>query len=84
MPSTVYAVVKVGVYRHEIVGIYTSVVDSKARALEALCAEEDSHHTFDILEFPLNNPVEEGKLVRTYRRERVGAGQRRIRRDGTD
>ena len=72
MTSLVYAVTKEGIYTQAIVGIYTELKAACDRALEALCAEEDNYHTFDISEFTLNTPVEAGECLFSYNRERVG------------
>jgi hypothetical protein len=64
-----YAVVKDGVYRHEIVGVYGSYEFAEKRAVEVCKAESDDYHDFLILQFGLNIDVEDGLLVATISRE---------------
>lgn len=65
-----YAVVKDGVYRHEIVGVYGSYELAEKRAVEVCKAEGDDYHAFDVLQFSLNVDVEDGLLVATILRKK--------------
>ena len=64
-----YAIVKYGVYRHEITGIYDSIELATNRAVECCKAEGDDYHEFCILQFGLNVGVDDGLFVATVSRK---------------
>ena len=68
----IYAVIKNGVYRHEISGVYESYELAEKRAIEVCSNEEDDYHDFLILKFGLNVDVEDGLFIsRIYRKEGI-------------
>lgn len=54
----IYVVVKSGVYRHEIVGVYSTLKLACEAAEAAAHAESDDYHGFEVLECTLDNPGE--------------------------
>jgi len=66
--TLVYVVIKEGVYRHDIVGVWDSLDLAKAAAEGAIAAEKDDYHRFVVVETPLNL-VGTDKVVCTLSRE---------------
>jgi len=64
-----YAVIKDGVYRHEITGVYGSIELATNRAVECCKSESDDYHEFLILQFGLNVDTDDGLLVATVSRK---------------
>jgi len=77
MTESVFVVTKQGVYRHDIMGIYTVRGKAFRAAKAALKAEHDNYHNFHVTEIPLDTPagrdeygaIDEGKLLRIYRQD---------------
>jgi len=78
MVDPVFVVTRQGVYRHEIMGIYTTRGKAFRAAKAALKAEPDNYHTFNVTEISLDTPagkdeygaIDEGKLLRIYGRDK--------------
>lgn len=74
MTEPVFVVTKQGVYRHDIMGIYTVRGNAFRAARKALKLEHDEYHTFHVTEISLDTPagkdeyggIDEGKLLRIY------------------
>ena len=60
-----YAVVKKGVYRHEILGVFNSLESAIEIAKTGVKEEEDHYHSFLVLSFTANQKVDDGELVCT-------------------
>lgn len=76
-----YAVSKEGVYRHEIVGIYDNAEVAIERGVEAAREEYDDYHHFDVLEFDLNVPVHDGRLLAKIARKKSSISIHMIKYD---
>ena len=67
---TLYVVIKTGVYRHRIVGVYDTIEKAKARAEECIQAEHDTYHDFMVGTIELNTPAEDvveiGQVSKNY------------------
>ncbi len=50
----VYTVITSGVYRHEIVGVFTNIEQARERAQFCLAQERDTYHDMEIVSFPLD------------------------------
>lgn len=78
MVESVFVVTKQGVYRHDIMGIYTVRGKAFRAAKSAIQAEHDDYHEFHVLEVPLDTPagrdefsgIVEGDLLRIYHRKK--------------
>jgi hypothetical protein len=77
MTESVFVVTKQGVYRHDIMGIFTVRGDAFRAAKKVLKAEHDNYHNFHVTEIPLNavagldesGMVDEGELLRIYKKD---------------
>ncbi len=58
-PESVYLVVQVGVYRHDIRGVYTSVEAAVAAAKRAATEDRDSYHDYEVYEATPNEYVDD-------------------------
>lgn len=63
---TVYVVTRKGVYRHEILGIYTKHEDALDRA-KLVAKQEDNYHTFDVSRCELDEAILDVELVEEVR-----------------
>lgn len=50
MEQKVYLVIQTGVYRHDVVGVMSSLDAAKARAEAAAAMECDSYHDYEVYE----------------------------------
>lgn len=67
--NEIYLVIKVGVYRHEILGAYINFLDARKNAETAAKEELENHdgyHDFHIESIPLNTAVEDCRLIGYY------------------
>ena len=60
--TTVFAVFKNGVYRHECGGIFTTFELAKSAALALLRGERDDYHTYDVIYFSLDEQTPQTQL----------------------
>ena len=58
-----YVVIKKGVYRHSIVGVYDTLEKAKERAEECIQAERDTYHDFSVGAIELNTATEDVMVV---------------------
>lgn len=65
-----YAVIKKGVYRHGIVGVYDTLGKAKERAEECIQVEHDTYHEFIVGAIELNTAAEDvmevGRVSKHY------------------
>lgn len=71
----IFAVTREGIRRHEILGLYDNPQDAISRAKKAkaddsahrVCkckrCDEDDYHSYDVLQFKLNEAVDDGTVV---------------------
>lgn len=64
--KTVYVVIRTGVYRNEIVGVFTSKETAVLKAKEALKKEPDFYHDMEIIGLPLDYFLPEQGKTRTH------------------
>ena len=69
--DTMFVITKEGVYRHEIVGIYSHRPAAIERAKERIKDEGDDYHKFEVMECEVNAPIEDGKLIAIVQRHTV-------------
>jgi hypothetical protein len=55
----VWVVIKVGIYRHDIWGVYATEAEAKSRAVEALSCESDDYHIAEIVRMAVGQPGEQ-------------------------
>ena len=67
--KTVYIVIKVGVYRHNICGVYFNYGDAYRSARSEIKAESDDYHDFHIFECPVNVSLNDGYLITKVKRK---------------
>ncbi len=67
----VYAVFQEGVYRHDCVGIFSTINIAREEARKAILTEDDDYHHFNICSFELDNSSVE-KLELTFNRYTSG------------
>ena len=68
-----YAIVEIGVYRHSIGGIFSTLDRAMEEARTRVFAEEDRYHSWQVVEFELDKPVYDGvtlKEVEGFRRDK--------------
>lgn len=65
----IYVITKQGVYRHEIIGIFHDLDDALGATYEAMLAEPDDYHAFDISYAPLNKRIGDVELAVRFQRE---------------
>lgn len=63
----VFAVVKKGVYRHEICGIFEDVACAQLCAMKESMKENDGYHIWSVLSYILGDEVEDGFEVWSVR-----------------
>jgi hypothetical protein len=63
MREKILAVIKHGIYRHEIIGVFDDIELATQYAAEAMNNEPDDWHRFVVLEFEVNKVVYDGKLM---------------------
>lgn len=56
----IFIVVRTGVYRHEIGGVFTTLVAAHDEALRLMLSEPDAHHEYEILAQRLDMPTQSG------------------------
>jgi hypothetical protein len=59
-----YLVVRTGVYRHEILGLYDTLRDARHKALTACYEETDDYHYFDVVRVNRYGETYVGKVSR--------------------
>ena len=62
----VYVIVKGGVYRHEIRGVYKSRVSAEVAANHLAAKEKDNYHEFEVGKIKLNTIVDDMDVVATF------------------
>ena len=67
--KVVYIVIKKGVYRQDIRGVYFVYGDALSCANREIKAESDDYHEFHILECLVNVPLEDGYCIAKVKRE---------------
>lgn len=73
-----YVVLKEGVYRHEIVGVFTKQVLAEKCACDRIKIEHDDYHTFPVYKCAMNQPIKDGTLVFEVRRNGTELVERRV------
>jgi hypothetical protein len=66
-----FTVVKEGVYRHELLGLFATEAEAVSRGLEACAAEEDDYHAFFVLKLDGSGEKVIGGVRRADRKQRV-------------
>ena len=70
MKKEVFIVHREGVYRHEVVGVYTDAEVAKQAAITAIKSEGDDYHDFSVIRCPLNTYLDnDGELIVRYTRK---------------
>ena len=67
--KSVYVVIKVGVYRHEICGVYFNYTDAYSCAKAEIKTERDDYHDFHIFECLVNVPLDDGHCIAQVKRK---------------
>jgi hypothetical protein len=67
-----FVVTKEGVYRHEIVGIYTDKGRAMGEAEVAIKAENDDYHEFYVSECEADKPIDDVECIARLKREKQG------------
>lgn len=70
MSDDLYAVVKFGYYRHEIIGIFGDMMSAAKAGAVMILAEDDGYHDALILKFKKDVIVEDGEHVGTLSKAR--------------
>lgn len=63
-----YVVIKKGVYRHNVIGVWDNLANAKKAAEGAIASEPDDYHQMEIVRTPLNL-IGEDEVVATLYRE---------------
>ncbi len=58
-----YIVVRDGVYRHEITGVFDTLSKAINEAKETMEKEDDRYHDCVVLKYVINKPVEDGAEI---------------------
>lgn len=73
----VYVVIKKGVYRHRIIGVWKTLATAQLEAGRAILKEPDNYHVMQVVETPLDEVAtidelgeEEDKVIATLRRDK--------------
>ena len=69
--NTMFILTMKGVYRHEVVGVYSHLPAAIDRAKERISEEHDDYHKIEIMECEVNVPIEDGKLVAIVQRHKI-------------
>ena len=69
--NTMFILTIEGVYRHEVVGVYSHLPAAVDRAKERISEEHDDYHKIEIMECEVNVPIEDGKLVAIVQRHEI-------------
>ena len=69
MSDLIYLVIKVGVYRHGIRGVYTTIEGARTAAKRAASEDEDSYHEYEVHETYPNEYVQDVRIVEAYTKE---------------
>jgi len=65
----IYLVIKEGVYRHEVVGLYDSEDSAKGEAMRFIMAEPDDYHAVVVCKGPLNTQIKDVDEIYTLIRK---------------
>jgi len=63
---TLYCVIQTGVYRHAIVGVYSSELDACARAVKCAREERDKYHSWEVATVEIDTDIDDVTTVREY------------------
>lgn len=58
-----FVVVKNGVYRHEIIGVFPNSANALEVAITAIKLESDSYHDFNVLGYCMGDIVDDGEFL---------------------
>jgi hypothetical protein len=61
-----YILIRKGVYRHEILGIYEDLDIAIHEAKQALEREEDDYHNICLCSAEINKPIDDVKEIRRF------------------
>ena len=63
--ALLYAIIEEGVYRHDVGGVFSSLEQAAAEAKVKVLAEKDHYHDWLVLEFKVDQSVDDGELACT-------------------
>lgn len=77
----VYAVFKLGNYRHECAGVFVSAEEAITWARELALVEDDGYHDLEVISFDLNRRAEIGPGLNIHEAPAIYVAKGKSKRD---